>query len=264
MPHTSRRRVQTHRKRTQVHDSDGWTHIATSRHHQDWSKTSPRIPLGPAETPEGLTTEKLQEEYSRHKRIWAASDCCKALNTILTQQTLVKGEGDAEWELRIDKCICLGLGSLVDPVSRRYSMFQLGALQSILEVLNTRVNISSIYAQDPVFNDLDKELLGSLNITVIEDPQVFSRIDQSTFVYAPHCERSFLLPGLAGKNPALMVGNDMAHMITGSLSSSLTAAELQIGRDFVQDRTTTAFPAFEAAENAFNNTTIYWRSSPED
>lgn len=47
-----------------------------------------------------------------------------------------------------------------------------------------------IFAQDPLFNDRDKELLQSLDVEVLEHPAAFKIVTWTSFVYAP-----FFAPG---------------------------------------------------------------------
>ncbi|KAH0538696.1 hypothetical protein FGG08_004713 [Glutinoglossum americanum] len=73
----------------------------------------------------------------------------------------------------------------------------------------------SIYAQDPVFNTLDISFLSSRSITVLTSPAALSHITSATFLFAPHCERSFLLPALEGKDPEVVMCNDVEASVIG-------------------------------------------------
>jgi SRR1 len=72
-----------------------------------------------------------------------------------------------------------------------------------------------IYAQDPVFNTLDVSFLSSHLITVLPTPTALSHLTATTFLFAPHCERSFLLPVLGGHDPALVICNDIEASVAG-------------------------------------------------
>ena len=71
------------------------------------------------------------------------------------------------------------------------------------------------FAQDPVFNSLDKELLSSLNIEVVEHPGAFKSVNEHTFLYAPGAERAHLLDLLPLK-PAMFFGGPLE---TSSITS---------------------------------------------
>ena len=72
-----------------------------------------------------------------------------------------------------------------------------------------------VYAQDPVFNTLDTSFLSSRLITVVPTPTALTHLASTTFLFAPHCERSFLLPVLGSHDPALAICNDIEASVTG-------------------------------------------------
>jgi SRR1 len=119
------------------------------------------------------------------------------------------------------------------------------------------------FAQDPVFNTLDKALLESLDITVAETPDGFALIDDSTYIYAPHCERKFFLPALRNKDPALVICNDMEWHISGPLSVTMPEIESKIATDFIKNKVATAFPLYAPNDSAFNDLCIYTKSAEQ-
>lgn len=74
--------------------------------------------------------------------------------------------------------------------------------------LKDMIPIKQVYAQDPVFNKMDKKLLSFLNIQVVNDPAAFDLVDQDTFLYCPGAERSHLVE-LLEKEPALFFGGPL-------------------------------------------------------
>ena len=62
---------------------------------------------------------------------------------------------------------------------------------------------------------MDKSFLTSLGYTVLEDPEAFSRIDEKTFVFAPHLEVAQAATSLEERNPAVYVGNDLNNYVNG-------------------------------------------------
>jgi hypothetical protein len=70
------------------------------------------------------------------------------------------------------------------------------------------VKIETVYAQDPVFNALDKMLLASLGIQIVQDPAAFALVDKRTFLYSPGAERSHLVKMLP-LSPAWFFGGPL-------------------------------------------------------
>lgn len=78
-------------------------------------------------------------------------------------------------------------------------------------VANENILLTSVKdcsAQDPVFNTLDKQLLESTGIRVVEHPVAFTLINDRTFLYSPGAERVHLLDMLAS-NPTLFFGGPL-------------------------------------------------------
>lgn len=62
-----------------------------------------------------------------------------------------------------------------------------------------------VYAQDPVFTDIDKQLLHNLGITVLEDPDAWNIIDGDALAFMPGAEIIHCW-GVAMKKPAVLIG----------------------------------------------------------
>lgn len=70
-------------------------------------------------------------------------------------------------------------------------------------VLNeTNHNAIPVYAQEPRFNELDKEYLASLGITVVENPGIWGIIDSETLAYSPGAEAEHFRK-IAKKEPGI-------------------------------------------------------------
>jgi hypothetical protein len=82
-------------------------------------------------------------------------------------------------------------------------------------------------------------------------------MDESTVIYAPHCERSFFFPGIKGKDPQLVICNSMEPLISGPMSGCISSEDLDIAQAFLQGRTGYEFPIFHEDETVFNDLTIY-------
>lgn len=136
MPHTSRRCKLPLRKRIEVADEDGWTHITTDGVSTRRVTPARDYPLLPAEPPLRLVIGELKKQYETHRQRWKSSSASGALETALRNRAAPSVGG-------IDRIICIGLGSpsgflrggWVD--RRSVSLYQLAALESIVELLGS-------------------------------------------------------------------------------------------------------------------------------
>ena len=266
MPHTSRKhRGPWHSKRVNVEGDDGWTVVATTS--QPPRKPAPLLPTpgGPAPIPSGCSLETIAVEYEKYQKIWQLSKSGAGVSGILDR--VPKG--------RLMSGVCLGLGSIVDPISKKHALYQLAALMSIVSSLGessqgcslieasendvepSRDSPMTLFAQDPIFNALDIDFLSSLDVTTVESPDAFDMIAESTFVYAPHCERSFFFPGIIGRDPSLVICNSMEQSISGQMSGSISAEDKAIAQGFLRGRVSYEFPVFHEDETVFNDLRIY-------
>lgn len=121
-------------KRFQVTDITGWTHIVKGSKNRGKALHTLPMRFEPAEFPDGLTFDMVLEQHQKCMRRWQESDCLNALERIISGQVLTSEN------LRITRCICLGLGSLTrnDGCGER-SRYQLTTLISVLEILSRRI-----------------------------------------------------------------------------------------------------------------------------
>ncbi|KKZ67704.1 hypothetical protein EMCG_01069 [[Emmonsia] crescens] len=261
---TSRRKGRFRQpKRVQVRDEDGWTHITTTQRSTSNKLCVPPIQdlLIPAEAPDGLTFKKLKKQFEWHKRCWEESQSWRTMKAAL-ENGLVAGTAS-----RIDNCVCFGLGSpsgflrggWVD--RRAVSLYQLAALATMLEYFaheNTlSTTIKDSYAQDPVFNALDKQLLESIGMRVVEHPDAFTLINERTFLYSPGAERVHILDMLPS-NPALFFGGPL----DGENLVRLPDDKEEVLSGFLNTRRLMLLPPFEPNIHAFWKSSLFWR--PED
>lgn len=278
MPHGSRKKRLQPQKRLQVTDDDGWTHITTGGNarrtqRKAASSSSVSTPLLPAEAPRNLTLEALATQFAAHRARWEGSAAWNTVEGMLRARTR-PGRDET-----INAIVCIGLGSpsgflkggWVD--RRSVSLYQLAAvvcirdfygiydmqglyLVSIVHILTAKATIRdpqnppALLAQDPVFNTLDKSLLASLDITVLDHPQAFNLdlVPQSTLLYCPGAERAHLelLLCRPDTKPALVVGGPLED------------ADSEVLTDFARSRTESLrIPRFEANEHAFWGARIY-------
>lgn len=109
----------------------------------------------------------------------------------------------------------------------------------------------SVYAQDPVFNDHDKNLLATLGITVLPSPSAFDLITPNTLLFCPGAERKHLdlvLPA----NPRLVFGGPLEDTASSVI------------QEYVAKVGSRVLVPFEACEHAFWRMRLYLREEEED
>lgn len=126
---TRRKKPPPQRKRQQITDSLGWTHVikgppgitdpkTTTKHLNDHGKL----------TSTNYTLETYLDKFRKHYApTWRESDCFKNLSRIFEQDILPTPN------IPITQCICLGLGSMT--AGSENSSYELAALISMLEIL---------------------------------------------------------------------------------------------------------------------------------
>ncbi|RAH84875.1 hypothetical protein BO86DRAFT_305677 [Aspergillus japonicus CBS 114.51] len=287
MPHTSRKKKPsstTATKRTTITDATGWTHVTTTgnahRAHRQQPRPQnnaqqPQEELQPAEAPKSLTLASLLTQYRAHRTKWAASTTATTLTATVRREPQPEDQDPKpeqappsftttptptrkpESQTRITNIICIGLGSpsgflrggWVD--RRSVSLYQLNALMSVVECFNHPTTPLQIYAQDPVFNALDRQLLTSLGITVVEHPAGFERVNPNSLLFCPGAEKAHLEVLLA-RNPVGVVGGPLED--TGSAG---------IER-FVARTGSVRLPRFEELKEAFWEMRVYYTRQVEE
>ena len=141
MSPTSRKKklTETRNRRVEVANADGWTTITTTRarNRQPVTRTGPGnaatkpSPEAAVASDDVRSMEGLGAEYLRHWTIWEASECRRRLEVALRRLSTSSPTTE------IDRCVCLGLGSLVSTSHMKNSLYQLACLLSILDVIGT-------------------------------------------------------------------------------------------------------------------------------
>ena len=117
-------------KRLQVTDTAGWTHIVRGSQAQKNQKNlTPVDKLQPTQVAKGLTIQNACDKLERYRKAWVESQHHEQVKRILERQVLVAGS------VSIDRCVCIGLGSMTGTSSDESSWYQLAILISVLEVL---------------------------------------------------------------------------------------------------------------------------------
>ena len=71
-----------------------------------------------------------------------------------------------------------------------------------------------LYAQDPQFEKLEKDILTSYGFIIVEAPEVRHHITPTTFLFAPFVDWPMLIPQIIGaRDPFLYIGSDKDVMI---------------------------------------------------
>lgn len=260
---TRRKKPPPQRKIQQVTDASGWTHVIKGPPGiiiNTQTTTGTRLEDGkPAESRYTLETylARLRTHYTP---IWRESNCFKSLSRTFEQDILLPAENN----VTITQCVCLGLGSMT--AGSESSSYELAALISILEILGKKHHIQDIIFQDPVFNSLDESVLKSLGYTVVETPDAFSKLNGTTFLFAPHLECFHYATALEIATPVLSIGSDL-QMYVGGLLSSLAErtkkGSCQIFQDFVERTDSRPMPDFDRTSWC-ESLCIHWLKSDEE
>ena len=216
MSSSSKRSKKQHRKRLELSDSSGWTHVVHGTKPRSVDKLELDKSLQSLKLDNNLTLNELVQVFHRITAQWLQSTCHIKLQSLIREEILPAlqaedpkppNEGKKKAS-RITKCVCLGLGSLSASVSAS-PKYELAALMSILDILASYPGTSSDHAdpdlnlpvlvtfQDPAFTEVDKTFLTArLGHSVVETPQAFDLIDEETFLFAPHLEHDVLASAL--------------------------------------------------------------------
>ncbi|KAL1991780.1 hypothetical protein VTN49DRAFT_5088 [Thermomyces lanuginosus] len=249
-----------HGKRVQVTDDDGWTHVTNSGSlamrraaaankkqetlNHEASSDSESIQIQPAEPPRRLTLPLLKRQFDDHFATWSRSSTCEALTAAVSAHAT---------PVQMDRIVCIGLGSPSGFVGggwvdrRSVALYQLAALRSIMDCYRRASPSRSVevYAQDPVFNELDVQLLSSLDIAVVSHPAGFEMVDNRTFLYAPGAERKHLEMLLAA-DPPLVFGGPLEDSPSETLAG------------FLSKSNAVRMPEFDANGHAFWKMSLYY------
>ncbi|GAQ09382.1 hypothetical protein ALT_6703 [Aspergillus lentulus] len=264
MPHTRRPRKPDSKlqqqKRLQVTDADGWTHVTTNKNVRralrpnqsadGGQSTTPA--LLPAEAPSQLTLDDLQTQFNGYRERWEGSETWRVMADTLRRRF----EGSSSISdpdpraTPLENIVCIGLGSpsgflrggWVD--RRSVSLYQLAALVGVTGLMKKYCPSIIAYAQDPVFNQLDRSLLNSLGITVLDHPEGFEKASNRSFLYCPGAERTHLEQLLASDPPLLFGG-------------PLERIESEVVDRYLGTRESVRVPTFETNEHAFWNMRLY-------
>lgn len=208
-------------------------------------------PAGPAKLMPGASKEWLMDRLVKFRERWAECACRRGIEEVLEKAGVVgagvvesvekaagegeageKGEGVEDkgggGKRKIRNAVCIGLGSLsVDNIAAGVrSMWQLVCFLDIVGMLSESAAAGEevkMYAEDPVFNTLDEEVFEELGITVVKGLRstdgsrqegAAQFIEPDSLIFAPFMPSFIMLEDfLAGKDPAIYIGNDVLAML---------------------------------------------------
>lgn len=259
MPHTSAKKRQGPRRRMQITDDSGWTHISKGtikQKHQLHSTTWPdrNEKLLPTAIPQGLTLRSVSSSFDRYTKLWKDSPCLKNLKTIIQDNILAS-------DIEITNCVCLGLGSFAGGTFPETSFFELAALDTVLELLRQKHDINQVYMQEPVYNTLDEDFLRSLGYQIVPSPEGFEKVNKTSFLFAPHLEWPIYLTALQNALPSLCIGNSMQGYLESPTERTSSEARI-VFQDSVDRYSSRAMPDFDRSSWC-ESTAIYWREPVE-
>ena len=252
-------------KRQQREADDGWTvvtrrlpdsKIGTNR--EQW------IDSYPAQVAEGLTSEKLLDDFAELQERWKS--------TALAQQ-IKKLIGERNWDVR--NAVCIGIGSFSRDWAHRWrSLWQLVLFIATTEELNhgnlerKEPKVMS-WAQDPAFTSLDIDFLGLLNVE-ITGSEIQRHVGETSYVYSPFVDWYLLLPTFLSSpsaNPVLYVGNEILADYTLYAQTENRQKKLaecnKLGRGFLEHREMVKLEEFDLHAQALNGMVVYWRTESD-
>jgi hypothetical protein len=247
-------------KRQEVESEDGWTVIthglAKMNVHGKTPKSKKEVGgLLPSKMVEGLTAEKLLEEFKKLQERWDDTAVAKQIGEFLSTRT---------WDVK--DAACIGIGSFSRDWDHRHrSMWQLVLFVSVVQHSS---GDSRVYAQDPAFTPLDTEFLELLHITTLSTG-IETHITPNSFVYSPFMDWYILLPVfLKDKDPALYVGNEVLDdysVFAQTEDKKQKLAECNnLGKTFLDHREKMKMREFESHAHALNGMVIYSKAQEKE
>lgn len=151
------------------------------------------------QTPE---TTHTQEAFDAGVKAWEVGDECKRLVAALMPSALPE---------KITKVVAFACSSLSMPIPSERCIAQHALILTIKNILQQKSPTVGVdircYAQDPAYTDPDRAILERAGIHVVEDPQGFLEVDESTVVISicPEVPVRQIVADIA--RPAIMVWN---------------------------------------------------------
>ncbi|KAJ7933138.1 hypothetical protein B0H13DRAFT_1592580 [Mycena leptocephala] len=150
-----------------------------------------------------LTDEETNLLFHRLKIEFEASDDFREISSVMKSPAIPSG---------IRKIVAFARGSPSARTGRIPCVMQhilVLALKDMLSRKNGNAAVIQCFAQDPIYSDMDKQLLGKHGITVLDDPRGFLQLDESSIVIsiAPNIPVKQIVTDLAC--PAVIIWNSI-------------------------------------------------------
>lgn len=155
-----------------------------------------------------MSKEETRDFFQAHSQAWEVSEPCKQLRSTL--RSILEAAVD------IHKIVGFALGSIASKDQSVFSTrlsprsaFQHALVLTLRDILSQKREKScreiSCYVQDPIYTDIDKLVLESSGINVLDDPEGFIEVDDETLVVScgPNVPVKQIVLDLA--NPAVMI-----------------------------------------------------------
>jgi hypothetical protein len=120
------------------------------------------------------STKELREAFYEMERKWKMSEYYEQLQAALAA---------VKTPLVLDKVIGVALGPLILRTVNGDSIIQHALISAIDSILHQRGVLSASskrYVQDPIYTQQDRDVLCSAGFTVLDDPQAFLTLDDSS------------------------------------------------------------------------------------
>lgn len=184
----------------------------------------PPTQISPSQPATGQTFDSVLKRYEEAKERFLESETWVRLQRIVQKHV--------SHPIQIDNAVCIALGSLSSVGQRSgtlddrtCSLIQLAAFIAVVGELQTKMSKLhgkmahveeqgvvepqytsqvkiSMTAQEPQFNDLDKQVLQHLGIRVVPDPEIWYTINKRSMVYMPGAEGTHFLE-VSRRKPAM-------------------------------------------------------------
>ena len=177
---------------------------------------------------------------------WIATASYQALKDFLEASVLQNGR-------RVDFCVALGLGCFTGaengflPVRQNVSLLQLAAFKMITDICQPKKAL----ARDPLFNQLDEQLLLSLGIRKFDVELKVLDLGPNVLIFAPFVE-SFVALEAFKINPPVYIGVRMVRDVTEERRLGIEA--------FWKEREVSKIPRLELPGDPMYDFAVHWRN----
>lgn len=245
-------------------DTDGWTIIGRSKR-----GGTVKVPAhnGPDKD---ITLEQLQATFDKHTRVWQQSSCREKLVRLLERH-------HAEAVAGISTAVFLASGSFsrLNLEASRRAMLQLACSMDIAAEIGRMAGTDvKMYAQEPQLSEMDKALLASKEITVLDIPLGDSSLGEANALLGPQTAlfEFFMDMGQDGLEALLRAGTKL-YVGSSLIRHSKLGWPVQHGwkgdvemllERFKKEHAQRFFPDFVEDPNVFRGLMVHWREEQDE